>query len=172
MRPPRFVAFAGGSFQNSRFLSGDRSNLWGAEASFEGWHFYPHMTLVADGALHYGWNQFPISCVTVGIVCTPNPPDSRAKQYDFLGGPQYRFFSPDKKIQPFVHAFGGYGRATMQTNGFFAGSWAWEVAGGGGIEYTWRGPFAFRGSADYLRTNFFNDSQNDVRGSLGIVWRF
>jgi hypothetical protein len=171
-KPPRFIVFAGYSYQNARYLFGDRSNLHGYEASLEGFHFRPHFSLVADGSAHYGWNQFPISCVTVGIVCTPNPPDSRAKEYDFMGGPQYRFFGPNARFQPFVHAFGGYGRVTMSTPGFFAGSWAWEVAAGGGVDYPWRGPFSLRAQGDYVRTNFFNTGQDQVRGALGIVVHF
>ena len=60
----------------------------------------------------------------------------------------------------------------MKTTGFFQGSWAWELAGGGGVDYRWRGPFDFRAQADYIRTNFFNDAQNNFRGAIGIVIRF
>jgi hypothetical protein len=171
-KPPRFIVFAGYSFENAGYLLGRRSNLNGYEASLETLHFRPHFSIVADGSAHYGWNEFPISCVTVGIVCTPNPPNSRVNQYNFMGGPQYRFFGPHARFQPFVHILGGYGRVTMRTPGFFAGSWAWEVGAGGGVDYPWRGPFSLRAQADYLRNNFFNDSQNQIRVSLGLVFHF
>ena len=171
-KPPRFIIFAGYSFENAAYALGRRSNLHGFEASLEGFHFRPHFSLVADGSAHYGWNEFPISCVTVGIVCTPNPPNSRVHQYNFMGGPQYRFFGPRARFQPFVHILGGYGRVTMSTPGFFAGSWAWELGGGGGLDYPWRGPFSWRVQADYLRNNFFNDSQNQIRASFGLVFHF
>ena len=171
-KPPFLTVFAGYSYANEGYLLGQRSNLNGYEASVEGLHFYPHLTLIGDGSAHYGWNSFPISCVTVGILCNNGvPPNSRVNQYHFMGGPQYRF-SPHGRLQPFVRVMGGYGRATMKTTGFFAGSWAWEVAGGGGVDYSWRGPFGFRGQADYIRTNFFNDTQNNVRASIGLVIKF
>lgn len=171
-KPPRIIVFLGYSYENAGYLLGTRSNLNGYEASVEGFHLRPHLSFVGDGSAHYGWNQFPISCVTVGIVCTPNPPNSRVHQYNFMGGPQWRFFGPHARFQPFVHVLGGYGRVTMSTPGFFAGSWAWEVAAGGGVDYPWRGPFSLRAQGDYLRNNFFNDSQNQVRLSLGLVFHF
>lgn len=171
-KPPRFIIFAGYSYENAGYLLGQRSNLNGYEASLETLHFRPHFSILADGSAHYGWNAFPISCVTVGIVCTPNPPNSRVNQYNFMGGPQYRFFGPHARFQPFVHILGGYGRVTMKTPGFFAGSWAWEVGGGGGVDYPWRGPFSLRAQADYLRNNFFNDAQNQIRVSFGLVFHF
>jgi hypothetical protein len=171
-KPPRIIIFAGYSYENARYLFGNTSNLNGYEASVEGFHLRPHLSFVGDGSAHYGWNQFPISCVTVGIVCTPNPPNSRVHQYNFMGGPQWRFFGPNARFQPFVHVLGGYGRVTMSTPGFFAGSWAWEVAAGGGVDYPWRGPFSWRGQADYIRNNFFNNGQNQIRLSLGLVFHF
>jgi hypothetical protein len=171
-KPPFLTIAAGYSYQNSRFLSGDRSNLQGFEASVEGFHFHPHLALVATGAGHYGWNQFPISCVTVGVVCSPNPPNSRVIQYDFMGGPQYRFANYTARWQPFVHLMGGYGRATMRTPGFFAGSWAWELAAGGGADYAWRGPWSIRVQGDYLRNNFFSTGQNNFRTGFGLVYHF
>jgi hypothetical protein len=171
-KPPRIIIFAGYSYENAGYLLGTRSNLNGYEASVEGFHLRPHLSFVGDASAHYGWNVFPISCVTVGIVCTPNPPNSRAHQYNFMGGPQWRFFGPHARFQPFVHVLGGYGRVTMITPGFFQGSWAWELAAGGGVDYPWRGPFSWRAQADYLRNNFFNDGQNQIRLSLGLVFHF
>jgi len=169
---PFLTVFAGYAYANQSYLFNTRSNLNGYEVSAEGFRFYPHLTLIGDASAHYGWNAFPISCVTTGVLCNNGvPPNSRVNHYNFMGGPQYRF-NDRGRWQPFVRAMGGAGRATMKTTGFFEGSWAWELAGGGGVDYRWRGPFDFRAQADYLRTNFFGDSQNGFRGSIGLVVRF
>ena len=166
---PRFTIFAGYSYGNTNYGPGHRSNLNGWEASIEGIRLKRWLTLVADGSGHYGWNSFPISCVTVP-VCTPAIPDSRAKEYTLLGGPQISIHRG--KFRPFVHALGGATRVNLATPGFFDSSTNWTVAGGGGTDYTWRGPFAFRIQADYLRTNLFGLTQNMIRASTGIVLRF
>ena len=111
----------------------------------------------------------PISCVTVP-VCTPAIPNSRAKQYTLLGGPQISTFHGP--FRPFVHVLGGATRVSVSTPGFFDSSTDWTIAGGGGVDYSWRGPFAFRVQADYLRTNLFGLTQNMIRASTGIVVRF
>ena len=166
---PRFTIFAGYSYGNTPYGPGNRSNLHGWEASVEGMHFKPWLTLVADGSAHYGWNSFPISCVTVP-VCTPAIPNVRAKEYTLLGGPQ---ISKNRgNLRPFVHVLGGATRVNLATPGFFDSSTAWTVAGGGGVDYKWRGPFSIRVQADYLRTNLFGLTQNMLRASTGLVLRF
>ena len=166
---PRFTIFAGYSYGNTNYAPGNRSNLNGWEASIEGIRLKPWLSLVADGSGHYGWNEFPISCVTVP-VCTPAIPNSRAKEYSLLGGPQISTFHGN--FRPFVHVLGGATRVTVTTPGFFDRSTNWTIAGGGGVDYKWRGPFAIRVQADYLRTNLFGLTQNMIRASTGLVLRF
>lgn len=166
---PRFTVFAGYSYGNTNYGPDHRSNLNGWEASIEGFRLKPWLTLLVDGSANYGWNAFPISCVTVP-VCTPAIPNVRAKEYTLLGGPQISVHRG--KLRPFVHVLGGATRVNLATPGFFDSNTNWTVAGGGGVDYTWRGPFAFRGQADYLRTNLFGLTQNMIRASIGIVLRF
>jgi hypothetical protein len=166
---PKFTIFAGYSYGNTNYGPGNRSNLNGWEGSIEGYHLKPWLTLVADGSGHYGWNAFPISCVTFP-VCTPAIPNSRAKEYTALGGPQISKHYGN--LRPFVHLLGGATRVSVTTPGFFDSSTNWTVAGGGGVDYKWRGPFSLRVSADYLRTNLFGLTQNMVRASTGLVVSF
>lgn len=166
---PKLTIFAGYSYGNTNYAPGKRSNLNGWEASVEGFRFRPWLTFVADGSAHYGWNSFPISCVTVP-VCTPAIPNSRAKEYTLLGGPQISVHRGN--LRPFVHLMGGATRVNLATPGFFDSSTNWTVAGGGGVDYKWRGPFAIRVQGDYLRTNLFNLTQNMLRASTGLVLRF
>lgn len=166
---PKITLFAGYSYGNTNYAPGPRSNLNGWEASIEGVRLKPWLTLVADGSANYGWNAFPISCVTVP-VCTPAVPNSRAKEYTLLGGPQISKWYGN--FRPFVRLMGGATRTNVATPGFFDSSTNWTVAGGGGVDYKWRGPFGFRVQADYLRTNLFGLTQNMVRASAGFVIRF
>ena len=166
---PKLTIFAGYSYGNTNYAPGPRSNLHGWEASVEGFRFRPWLTLVADGSANYGWNSFPISCVTVP-VCTPAIPNVRAKEYTLLGGPQISIHRGN--LRPFVHVLGGATRVNLATPGFFDSSTKWTVAGGGGVDYKWRGPFSIRVQADYLRTNLFNLTQNMLRASTGLVLRF
>jgi hypothetical protein len=166
---PRFTIFGGYSYGNTNYSSGPRSNLNGYEVSIEGFRIKPWLTLVADGSSQAGWNEFPISCVTFP-VCTPAVPNVRAKEYNFLAGPQLSTFRGN--FRPFFRLLGGATRVSVATSGFFDSSIAWTVGGGGGVDYRWRGPFSWRVQADYLRTNVFGLHQNMLRGSTGIVVRF
>jgi len=166
---PRFTIFAGYSYGNTNYAPGPRSNLNGWEASIEGLRIKKWLTLVADGSSQSGWNEFPISCVTVP-VCTPAIPNVRAKEYTFLGGPQISTFRGN--FRPFFRLLGGASRVSVATSGFFESSIAWTAGGGGGVDYRWRGPFSWRVQADYLRTNVFGLHQNMLRASTGIVVRF
>jgi hypothetical protein len=166
---PRFTIFTGYSYGNTNYAPGTRSNLNGWEVAVEGFRIKPWLTLVADGSGHYGWNEFPISCVTVP-VCTPDIPNVRAKEYTIQGGPQISQWHGN--FRPFVHVLGGMTRVSVQTPGFFDSSKAWSIAAGGGVDYKWRGPFGWRVQADYLRTNLFGLTQNMVRASTGIVIHF
>jgi hypothetical protein len=165
----KFTVFAGYSYGNSSYGDFHRSNLNGWEASVEGYRFRRWLSLVADGSGYYGWNQFPISCVTVPI-CTPAIPQSRIKQYTIMGGPQFTTFRG--KFRPFAHVMGGVTRVRAVTSGFFAQSYGYTIAVGGGVDYQWRGPLSIRVSGDYLHMDLFSVNQNMVRASTGFVIHF
>lgn len=166
---PRFTIFGGYSYGNTDYAPGPRSDLHGYEVTFESFRIKPWMTVVFDGSSQAGWNQFPISCVTFP-VCTPAIPNVRAREYNFLAGPQVSTFRGN--FRPFLRVLGGASRVSVATSGFFQSSIAWTVGGGGGVDYRWRGPFSWRVQADYLRTNVFGLHQNMLRASTGIVVQF
>jgi hypothetical protein len=166
---PRFTVFAGYAYGNTNYASDQRTSLHGWEASIEGIRLRPWLTFVVDGSAQYGWNEFPISCVTVP-VCTPAIPDVRAKQYTLTGGPQLSRFRGN--FRQFVHVLAGATRVNVATTGFFDSDTKWTAGAGGGIDYKWRGPFSWRVQADYLRLNVFQSHQNMIRASTGLVIRF
>lgn len=74
------------------------------------------------------------------------------------------------KIEPWVHALGGWGHEQPQTAGNRRS--ALSVVAGGGMDYWMGKDVALRTEADYVGTNFFKSSQNNVQVSVGVVIRF
>jgi hypothetical protein len=89
------------------------------------------------------------------------------QQYNLLVGP--RLSVAYGKWRPFLQVMGGVQRTTS------GGMTHWPVAEdiGGGVDrklpfrnFSWRLQF------DYVHTHLLSATQNDIRGSTGIVWRF
>jgi opacity protein-like surface antigen len=140
-----------------------RPNLHGWEASLEG-KVFPHVGIVADFGGHYGSESFNVETLA-GL--------SRLKvtghQWEVLFGP--RLSIPIGKISPFAEAMFGIahihnGGAADDTNTSFA------TAIGGGMDYRLARILAARVEIDWLRTHFFNTTQNNLRFSPGLVFRF
>jgi hypothetical protein len=152
--------FFGYSFENASSSALDnitRPNLHGWEGSLEG-KLAPFIGLVTDFSGHYGTQTFP----------APGPTTVTAHQYEVLFGP--RVSVPVGKFTPFGEFFVGV--AHISSNGFSPTNTSWATALGGGIDYRLVRLVAARVEGDYVRTNFFSTSQNDIRISTGIVFRF
>lgn len=88
-------------------------------------------------------------------------------EYNFLGG--IRVAGNFGKLRPFVHGLAGIKR--IPVNGITYTPVATDL--GGGLDY--KLPirnFSWRIQADYLHTRYLSATQDDVRASTGIVWRF
>lgn len=88
-------------------------------------------------------------------------------EYTILGG--IRIAGTFGKFRPFVHGMGGIKK--IPVNGISYSPAAADV--GGGLDY--KLPFrnlSWRIQADYIHTNYLSASQDDVRASTGIVFRF
>ena len=98
------------------------------------------------------------------------------KTYSLLFGPRFSV-RKSKKITPFVHALFGVSRIRTETNEFgppvsFTDT-SFGMAVGGGLDVRLNDRFAIRAvQMDYLRTRFFNQTQNKGRVAVGIVMRF
>jgi opacity protein-like surface antigen len=165
---PSGNVFFGYSYENtdwSGFSTGlNRPNLQGWEASFEG-KVLPWIGIVGDVAGHYGSQNF--------VEPTPNGPITvsvTGHEQEYLFGP--RLSIPVGKWTPFGEVMVGF--AHIHTGGTLPGpsNTSFATAVGGGIDYRVFRPIALRAEGDYLRTSFFNTSQNNLRLSLGIVLRF
>jgi hypothetical protein len=92
------------------------------------------------------------------------------QQYNFLVGP--RISMHYGKWRPFVHLMGGVQRNAS------SGIVHWPIAEdlGGGVDRKFQllfmKNFSWRLQFDYSRTRLLSATQNDFRGSAGLVWRF
>jgi len=160
--------FLGYSFENASSsalgLNLSRPNLQGWEGSLEG-KWLPWVGIVADFSGHYGSQTFseptPNGIETVKVT---------GHELEVMFGP--RVSIPVGKFTPFAEAMGGV--AHINTGGSFPGTsnTSFATALGGGIDYRLIKLFAWRVEGDYITTRFFNSTQNNLRLSTGIVFRF
>lgn len=159
--------FVGYSFENTNWSGIDsglaRPNLNGWEASLEG-KVLPHLGIVTDFSGHYGSETFvqevPGGTQRVNVT---------GHEWEVLFGP--RLSIPIGRITPFAEGMFGVahihnGGDVDHTNTSFAN------AIGGGIDYRLVRVVGLRVELDWLRTHFFNTTQNNLRFSPGLVFRF
>jgi len=151
---PRWEVFGGYAYRNvdsTTFGFVNRSNMNGFDANAT-FNITPTWGVTADVGGQYG---------------------SQMTVYNFLAGPQYAM-RRDKSMF-FVH--GLFGKAQDRVNISTSISSHFESVGraigaGGGYDLDLTPRFTFRVQADYLRTNTFGTSQNDIRVSTGLVFHF
>jgi hypothetical protein len=149
---PRWEFFGGYSylrFDSPKVGYANWSNLNGFNGEIT-FNFTPSLSLTADGNGNYG-NQLTV--------------------YNYMVGPQY-FWRRDKGSF-FVHGLFGKAQNTVniQTatrNGFLSVGRAYAL--GGGYERELTPMFTFRAQADYLNSETFGASQNNLRVSIGLVF--
>ncbi len=92
------------------------------------------------------------------------------QQYNLFLGP--RLSVNYGKWRPFVQVMGGAQRMTSDGNSHYPVGW--DV--GGGVDRKFQllfmKHFAWRVQFDYYHTHLLSENQSDVRGSVGLVWRF
>ena len=99
---------------------------------------------------------------------------TRFNTFSILSGP--RFSYPGlKRITPFVHALFGYEQTAAKLTGttLQGSSSSYAMAFGGGIDVKVSRRMAIRlFQAEYYRPQAFGTSQNNLRVSTGVVFRF
>lgn len=151
---PRWEVFGGYSYRSLDSTTmgfANRSNLngWNAEGAF---NITTVWSVAADVSGHYG---------------------SQLTAYTFMIGPQYNWRHQKSKL--FAHAFIGKAQTTVDIStslreGFESVGRAFAAGGGYDLDLTPR--FTLRAQGDYLHTNTFGTSQNDIRVSTGLVFHF
>jgi hypothetical protein len=154
--------FFGYSYVNTSPFFGwtKRADLNGWEGSLEG-KVLPWVGLVADFSGHYG------AQITGTCPAQTCPGNVNFNEQNILFGP--RVSVSIGKIRPFAQAL--FGASHISSDG--AGSdTSVATAVGGGLDYKIIRPVAWRFQGDYVRTRFFGATQNNIRISTGIVFRF
>jgi len=92
------------------------------------------------------------------------------QQYNLFLGP--RVSMNYGKWRPFVHILGGEQR--MDSDNFVHYAVAEDLGGGVDrkFQFWFLHHFAWRVQFDYMHTHTLSATQNDFRGSTGLVWRF
>ena len=152
---PRWEIFGGysyRSFDSPPIGFSDRTNLngWNGEPSF---NINTSWSIAADLSGQYGY---------------------KLTAYNFMIGPQYSWRKEKSKL--FVHVLFGKAQNTVNIrtetrNGFESVGRAIAVGGGYDRDLTPR--FTLRAvQADYVNSNTFGVTQNDIRVSVGLVYHF
>jgi hypothetical protein len=154
--------FFGYSYYNADLSSLGRSNFNGWTGSLEG-KVAPWVGLVADFSETYGSEDVTVPCT--GSPCPVV--NISTHEYNMLFGPRVSFSVG--KLRPFGEAFFGVGHVSENGGG---SDTSLATGLGGGLDYRIIRPIAWRFEGDYLQTRFFGNTQNNVRVSTGIVFRF
>lgn len=144
---PHGNVYVGGAWSKSDFiLDRDTFRGWNASAEALPLHRVSFVGLVFDGSGLY----------RPGI-----------SQYNILGG--VRLAASFQKWRPFVHVLGGVQR--LSSDGIKYQPVEVDFGGGADYKLPFRN-FSWRLQADYAHTRLLSASQNHVRVSTGIVYRF
>lgn len=100
----------------------------------------------------------------------------RIRTHSFLFGPRFSLRTK-KRVTPFAHALFGASHirseATELGQLFIFSDTSFGMALGGGLDIGINDTVAIRvAQVDYLRTRFFNQTQNKGRIAVGLVFRF
>ncbi len=142
-------SYAGGNFHGwNASLTGNVNKWFGLTADFSG---------------HYG-----------GAI-DEDGFDERQRAHSYLFGA--RFSARRKRVMPFAHTLVGASTLKTELTGFgqrfLFSDTGFALVLGGGLDIEINDRVAIRAiQLDYLRTNFFNETQNKGRIAFGVVFRF
>ncbi|HEY6338312.1 MAG TPA: outer membrane beta-barrel protein [Candidatus Sulfotelmatobacter sp.] len=162
--------FVGYSFYSASSSSFDLSNV--GRPSLNGWNgslegkVLPWVGIVADLSGHYGSQSFmeftPVGGGPVNATVSGH-------ETDVMFGPRLSFSVG--KLRPFGEAMFGVGHISTG-QAISTSDTSVITAVGGGLDYKIFRLLALRAEGDYEQTRFFSTTQNNVRLSTGVVFRF
>jgi hypothetical protein len=151
---PRAQVFGGYSY-----LSADTSGLSGRE-SLNGWNGQASVNLnrwlglTADFGGYYG-----------------SPQGVTVHDFSYVFGPTLTYRA--QHFAPFFHALFGGNHISGSAAGMSGSDNAFAVVIGGGLDLPFKSSWGLRlAQVDWLRTNHFSTSQNNVRVSTGVFFQF
>jgi len=157
---------------------------FGRYQSLHGWNFgieedafAKWFGVVADVGSGFGTNSLNVGSGG-GITTTVR---TRMQFYTFTVGPQFTL-KASSRIQPFARFLvgGAWTRNSVNTlennvpqfSEIHLKDEGLAYGGGGGADFFFSRRVGLRVAGDLLRTGFFGDSQNKLRGSAGVIFRF
>ena len=93
---------------------------------------------------------------------------AHVKTVVYGGGPKIAW--RQKRWEPWLHGIFGGSHENPQTASGSRSSYS--IMAGGGADYRWNPHLSFRAEADYVRTGFFHQSQNNFEFDVGAVIHF
>jgi peptidoglycan-associated lipoprotein len=91
--------------------------------------------------------------------------------YSYMFGPTLSYRA--QHVTPFAHALFGGGHLSAAVGGPSSSRSSFAMAMGGGLDLPLKGHFGVRAAqVDWVRTEFFKTTQNNVRVSTGVMFRF
>jgi len=104
----------------------------------------------------------------VTAFAPPLNDNNHVKYFEGAGG--IRIGGRRARFEPFAHAL--VGGAHMQPQTAAGNRSALAVTGGGGLDFRVNSRLSIRGEADYLYTQFYNETQDNFQASLAVVFHF
>jgi len=158
------------------FQTSSRSTLRGWNASF-GLNAARWLSLVVELGGNSGTVKLPVAVPTPFPPCPDFCPpstdtfnvDTRLGTYLFGVHVPYR---KSDRFTPYASALIGKATVTGKVSGFKESSSGFGMALGGGVDVGLTKRLAWRVQADYLRTDFYKQPQDNYRFQTGIVLRF
>lgn len=122
-----------------------------------------------DASVVYYTNEwFGIEGEVTAVFAPTILANEHIKIATYGGGPKIAW--RQKQWEPWLHGIFGGAHEQPQVADQSRNSYAIKV--GGGADYRWNPRLSFRLEADYVRTAFFNQSQNNFLLAGGIVFHF
>jgi len=140
----------------------------GWEASIEG-KYLPWLGVVADLDWHYGSRTLTPACTGTG--CTKvSPYQISASRHELMFGP--RASVSMGRCTPSAHLLLGFTHQNDSGSGTSNANTSFATAIGGGLDYKLAKTVSARAQLDVSHATLFHGSQNNVRLTTGLVFRF
>jgi hypothetical protein len=123
---------------------------------------------INTSVVYFTNDWFGIEGNITAIFAPPILANEHVKIATYGGGPKIAW--RQKQWQPWLHGFFGGAHEQPQFAGQGRNSYA--IKGGGGADYRWNPRVSLRLEGDYVRTGFFQQSQNDFQLAGGFVFHF
>lgn len=96
---------------------------------------------------------------------------TRLRNYTFMGGPQFTL-RHSSTFQPFVRALVGGAFSRNSLNKVKVEDEGFAFGGGAGTDINFSRMLGLRVAVDYIGTKLFDDTQNNIRGTASLVFRW